>query len=107
MSISAKTLKKLPAGWRLVENTDFVDALDAEASRFADRCTVEFDKLFGLYTKGDSQVVVMENAPGTDTLTRARSILHDRGHRNILNWATNSATGWTVSLKLFPKETAA
>ncbi|MDR3612953.1 MAG: hypothetical protein P4L53_05250 [Candidatus Obscuribacterales bacterium] len=49
----------------------------------------------------------MENAPGTDTLTRARSVLHDRGHRSILNWATNSANGWTVSLKLFPKEATA
>jgi hypothetical protein len=107
MSISAKTLKKLPVGWRLIDNTNFVDAVDAEAIRFADRCTAEFDKLFGLYTRGDSQVVVMENAPEADMLTRARSILHDRGHRNILNWATNSVTGWTVSLKLFPKEAAA
>jgi hypothetical protein len=107
MSIRTKTSKELPAGWRVIENTDFVGALDVKAGAFVARCIAEFDKLFGLYTKSDSQVLVMDNAPNDDTLTRARTILHDRGYRNVLNWVTNSETGRAISLELFPKETAA
>jgi hypothetical protein len=100
MCTARKTSSTLPVGWRIIENTDFVGALDAEASPFVERCIAEFKKLFGLYTKSDSQVVVMDKAPGDDALTRARTILHNRGYRNMLNWVTNSGTGRTVSLEL-------
>jgi len=37
--------------------------------------------------------------PADEALTRARTILHERGYRNILNWVY----GCVVSLELFEK----
>jgi hypothetical protein len=78
--------KSLPPGWRVIDNSNFVSPLHTGASAFADRVLVEYKKLFGLYTKSEDQVVVMEDVPDEDTLTRARSILHERGYRCLVNW---------------------
>jgi hypothetical protein len=103
MSIVTKASTKVPAGWQVIDNPSYSSPLDAEAYPFVERCLAEFKKLFGLYTKSDSQVLVMDKVPADEALTRARTILHERGYRNILNWVNSSGTGRTASLELFEK----
>lgn len=94
----------LPPGWRVVDNSAFVSPLQSKASAFADSILVEYDKLFGLYTKSESQVLIMEDVPDDDTLTRARSILHDRGYRCLVDWVQVIQGKRTARLDVFKYE---
>lgn len=102
--------RELPAGWRVISNDDYVspaNSLDGLAKTFADSVEAEFEKLFGSYTKSDSQVVIMDNVPGEEAFTRARTILYDRGYRTVVRWVNREAAVHVASLEVFPPAKAA
>lgn len=86
MTVVSKPKRSLPTGWRVINNPSFVSALDLAAKQFADRVEVEFNKLFGLYTRSDKQVVLLEHTPEQDVLIRACAVLFERGYRCAINW---------------------
>lgn len=97
--------RELPAGWRVITNDAFVspvNGIDCLANGFADCVVREFNKLFGSYTKSDSQVVIMEDVPGEDAFTRARTVLYDRGYRTVVRWVNREAATHMASLEVFP-----
>lgn len=97
--------RELPAGWRVINNDAFVSPvsdLDRLANGFADSVVREFNKLFGSYTKSESQVVIMEDVPGEDAFTRARTVLYNRGYRTVVRWVNRDAATHMASLEVFP-----
>lgn len=101
MKAKDRVAKLLPAGWRIVDNPDYVSPLDAAATALADCVLSEYNRLFGLYTKSDSQVVVTESVPDDATVTRACTLLHERGYRVLVNWVVASSKGRTASFDVF------
>lgn len=102
--------RELPAGWRVISNDGFVtpvNSLDGRAKAFADSVEGEFKKLFGSYTKSDSQVVIMENVPAEDAFTRARTMLFDRGYRTVVRWVNRQEAVHVASLEVYPPAAAA
>lgn len=90
MTTASKSKRSLPAGWRVINNPSFVSALDLTAGQFADRVEAEYKKLFGLYTRSDKQVVLMEHTPEQDVLTRACAVLFERGLHCTINWISET-----------------
>lgn len=90
MTAVSKPKRSLPTGWRVINNPSFVSALDLTAKQFADRVEAEFKKLFGLYTRSDKQVVLLEHTPEQEVLTRACAVLLERGLHCTINWISET-----------------
>jgi hypothetical protein len=86
MTGNSKTKRALPAGWNVVNNPDFVTPIDGAAKQFADRVESYYKTLHGLFTRSDTEVLLMERTPESATLTRARTMLRERGYRCSIRW---------------------
>ena len=86
-----KAGRVLPAGWRVISNEAFLSPLEKSARDFADAMESEYGKLFGLYTRSESQVVVLEGVPAEDAVTRACTLLFERGFRVQVRWVDRGA----------------
>jgi hypothetical protein len=106
MSASAnKESRPLPAGWQIVVNEQFVSQEEREAQAFAATILADFQNLWNLYTRSDNQALLFANAPSDRIIDRARSIVYERGHRNLLVWCRVVGGLRIVRLDVFPQST--
>jgi hypothetical protein len=104
MSVSTnKVPRSLPAGWQVFVNDQFVSPEERQAHAFAAEILADFHRLCDLYSRSDNQALLFENAPSEKIIERARSIVHERGHRNLLVWCQVVGGVRIVRLDVYPQ----